>query len=263
MLALLFLPSSLTSKVSLTTFVGTVLSTFSVFWGSLPNCVTGCCPFCRIGPLSFLLMTLPGRHRLCPMAPPRVPPCPPPILSAIYTFLLLRLAESWDFCSLQLYIDDSSITASGPTFHSSTYTATQYYEVVSEWLLHCGLTTDPDKLEFISFHRPGHLPAALGAPFSHLGVHDAVHGILTVPCSLTIRYLSVYLHTKLSWDAHIKIMCCCTCSMVCALHILGNSICGLDFANWCRVFHAIILPVLTYGSQLWFSGRMQHICLIK
>ena len=186
-----------------------------------------------------------------------------PILSAIYTFPLLRLAESWNFCSLQLYVDDGSITASGPTFRSSARTAAQYYEVVSEWLLHCGLTTDPDKLEFISFRWPGRLPATLGAPFSHLGVRDAVHGALTVPCSQTVRYLGVYLHAKLSWDAHVKIMCCRARSMVRALHILGNSIRGLDFANWRRVFHAIILPVLTYGSQLWFSGRGQRICLIK
>ena len=186
-----------------------------------------------------------------------------PILSAIYTFPLLCLAESWDFCSLQLYVDDGSITASGPTFRSSACTAAQYYEVVSKWLLRCGLTTGPDKLEFISFHRPGRFPAALGAPFSRLGVHDVVHSILTVPCSQTIQYLGVYLHTKLLWDTHIKIMCCRACSMVRALHILGNSIRGLDFANWRRVFHTIILPVLTYGSQLWFSGHGQRICLIK
>jgi len=62
-----------------------------------------------------------------------------PILSAIYTFPLLRLTESWNFCSLQLYVDDGSITASGPTFRSSARTAAQYYEVVSDWLLHCGL----------------------------------------------------------------------------------------------------------------------------
>ena len=40
-------------------------------------------------------------------------------------------------------------------------------------------------------------------------------------------------------------------STIRALHILGNSIRGLDFANWRSVYHAIILPVLTYGSPLW------------
>ena len=51
--------------------------------------------------------------------------------------------------------------------------------------------------------------------------------------------------------------------MVCTLHILGNSIHGLDFANWHHVFHAMILPVLTYGSQLWFTRHGQCIGLAK
>jgi len=41
------------------------------------------------------------------------------------------------------------------------------------------------------------------------------------------------------------------CSTIHALHVLGNSVQGLDFANWRRAFHAIILPVLTYGLPLW------------
>ena len=40
-------------------------------------------------------------------------------------------------------------------------------------------------------------------------------------------------------------------STVRALNVFGNSVRGLDFANWRRTFHAIILPVLTYGLPLW------------
>ena len=35
------------------------------------------------------------------------------------------------------------------------------------------------------------------------------------------------------------------------LHVLGNSVWGLDFNNWRTVFHAIILPVLLYGFPVW------------
>src|SRR6266581_1845838 len=73
------------------------------------------------------------------------------ILSAIYTYLLLRLAESWRFRSLSLYIDDGSIVASGATFRSSAATVAKGYKVVSDWLHCCSLTTDPDKAEFIAF----------------------------------------------------------------------------------------------------------------
>jgi hypothetical protein len=37
-----------------------------------------------------------------------------------------------------------------------------------------------------------------------------------------------------------------------ALQVLGNTIRGLSMANWRLVLNAVCLPVLTYGSQLWF-----------
>jgi len=40
-------------------------------------------------------------------------------------------------------------------------------------------------------------------------------------------------------------------STVRALSILGNSIRGLDYANWHRVFHSLVLPVLTYSFPLY------------
>jgi hypothetical protein len=42
-----------------------------------------------------------------------------------------------------------------------------------------------------------------------------------------------------------------------ALGVLGNSVHGLDFANWRKVFHAIVLPILTYGSPVWFTDIKQ------
>ena len=50
-------------------------------------------------------------------------------------------------------------------------------------------------------------------------------------------------------------------STIRALHLLGNSIRGLDLINWRRVFHAIILPILTYGVPLW--GRLPHNTSLK
>jgi hypothetical protein len=37
-----------------------------------------------------------------------------------------------------------------------------------------------------------------------------------------------------------------------ALQVLGNSIRGLSMANWRLVLNAVCLPVLSYGSQLWY-----------
>jgi len=40
-------------------------------------------------------------------------------------------------------------------------------------------------------------------------------------------------------------------STVRALSILRNSVRGLDYANWCRIFHSLVLPVLMYGFPLY------------
>jgi Reverse transcriptase (RNA-dependent DNA polymerase)/Endonuclease-reverse transcriptase len=177
-----------------------------------------------------------------------------PILSAIYTFPLLRLAELWEFCSLQLFVDDGAITASGATFRSAAATVARHYEIMSDWLLRSGLRTDPDKTEFIPFYN-SRLRIAHGAPVSCLGLRNAAHGELAIRAATSVRYLGVFIHSKLKWDTHVDIMSARARSTVRALQLLGNSIRGLDFANWRKVFHAIILPVLTYGSPIWFNGH--------
>ena len=40
-------------------------------------------------------------------------------------------------------------------------------------------------------------------------------------------------------------------STIRALSILGNSVRGLDYANWRKLFHTLVLPVLTYGFPLY------------
>ena len=42
-------------------------------------------------------------------------------------------------------------------------------------------------------------------------------------------------------------------STVQAINILGNSVWGLDLAGWRKIYHALILPVLTYGLPLYAS----------
>jgi len=41
---------------------------------------------------------------------------------------------------------------------------------------------------------------------------------------------------------------------MCAVKVLGNSIRGLNLADWRLIYHAIALPTLSYGSQLWWAS---------
>ena len=46
-------------------------------------------------------------------------------------------------------------------------------------------------------------------------------------------------------------------SSIRGLSVLGNSIQGLDFMNWWKVYNAIVIPTLTYGVPVWYTGCRQ------
>ena len=174
-----------------------------------------------------------------------------PILSAVYTIPLLRLAERWVWLMLSLYVDDGNLTASGPTHHESVKWVITGFAIVSDWLKRCGLRTDPDKTEFISFFNPRWSHNLKGPPPHNIVLQDASNGEISVPRSPSVRYLGIFIHYKLSWDLHVRTMANRARSTIRALHMLGNSIRGLDLVNWQKVFQAIVLPVLSYGAPLW------------
>ena len=147
-----------------------------------------------------------------------------PILSAVYTIPLLRLAERWVWLMLSLYVDDGNLTAAGPTHQESVKRVVTGFRIVSDRLKHCGLRTDPDKTEFISFFNPRWSQNLKGSPPHNIILQDASNGELSVPRSPSVRYLGIFIYYKLSWDLHIRTMANRARSTICALHMLGNSI---------------------------------------
>jgi hypothetical protein len=52
---------------------------------------------------------------------------------------------------------------------------------------------------------------------------------------------------------HTFIMANRTCSTIWSLHILGNSVWGLDYANWHKAYLGIVFPLLSYGTTVWLN----------
>jgi len=174
-----------------------------------------------------------------------------PILSAIYTSPLLRLAEVWRHRSLTVYVDDGSILATGATHHSANSKCAKGFSLVVGWLNRNGLTIDADKTEFTSFYPRQISPNRIGALRPVINLNIPGGGVLVVCRSRTVRYLGIFLSEFFSWEHHAKVMAARAHSTTLALQVMGNSVQGLDFANWRKVFHAVILPILTYGLALW------------
>lgn len=76
-----------------------------------------------------------------------------PLLSAIYTSpLLKRLKALWTKRSLSLYVDDGTISASGPLYQNAVRKVAKGFEEVTSWLARNGLCAEPEKTELIIFH---------------------------------------------------------------------------------------------------------------
>ena len=174
-----------------------------------------------------------------------------PILSSIYLFLLLQLAEQWKFHSLLTYVNDGAIFATGPTYKIATDRAAAALHSVTEWLSHSGLGIDLDKTKYISFQPLHATPRHVGYKQQSLTLGLPGSQVLSVRWANSVQYLGIFLQYNLHWDTHTKTMAAWGHSTIQALQLLGNSVQGLDFHNWHKVYHTIVLPVLTFGSPVW------------
>ena len=76
-----------------------------------------------------------------------------------------------------------------------------------------------------------------------------------LPVPNKVGYLGIYFDFQLNWHEHVQIMTTHARSTLKALQLLGNSIRGLSWANWRIIYNAVILPILTYATPVWFSGQ--------
>jgi hypothetical protein len=178
-----------------------------------------------------------------------------PILSAITTSPLLHRSLDFHDGDLTLYVDDGCLYAVGPTFISALDKVTRLFETVLGLLQRMGLEVDPDKMEVMFFHprimdnhgkRPDTATIALGNGKT-----------LAIKLSVSICYLSIFFTPRLDWKLHVTTMANRTRSTVKALGVLGSSIRGISLMSWCKLFHALLLPVLTYGCMVWFTDSKQ------
>jgi len=173
-----------------------------------------------------------------------------PILSAIFTSPLLKLINaSWVRRGMNMYVDDGAIFCIRNSHIISAQAAVQGFNEIARWLSRNGLRTDPDKTEFISFFPP--CAAHIGSRVTEIALMDPFSGCYPVKRSDLIRYLGIFIHYKFNWSHHVTIMANQARSTVCALNVLGNSVRGLDYANWRRLFHALTIPILSYGFPLY------------
>ena len=79
-----------------------------------------------------------------------------PILSALYTTLLLEITDKWVHRDLSLYVDDGTIYASSATTTAANEAAREGLNQILMWLDANGLSADSNKTELINFYPHRH-----------------------------------------------------------------------------------------------------------
>ena len=199
--------------------------------------------------LSFNNIT--SEERTQPVGVPQGSPLSP-VLSIIYTSGLLHLMRDWNNSSLGMYVDDGALFACADEWADVDKLLRARYTVCEDWLRRAGLAIEPDKMELIYFQKPG-VAHPLPAPTQLFLPYPTLNTYYSVKPVEVIRYLGFFIQRRLKWDAHVTIMCNRAMASAKAMQLLGNTIRGLDMANWRIVLNAVCLPVLSYGLQLWFT----------
>jgi hypothetical protein len=171
-----------------------------------------------------------------------------PILSVLYTSSLIEASERWMHCNLSMYVDNGAIYTVSATTTAVASRAHQYYMEVLKWLDDNGLQADPSKTELMMFRPTRANPNLTGADIMGARYTDPNLGPNHITTVSHLLYLGVYIDHRLNWTRHITIMANRTCSNIRGINILGNSIRGLDFLNWQKVYNALIILGLTYGA---------------
>jgi hypothetical protein len=173
------------------------------------------------------------------------------VFSITYTSSLLAKMKGWNNSSLGMYVDDGILFVCAQEWWEVERLLRARYTICEEWLRRSGLAIEPDKTELLFFQKP-YERNSVPAP-SRLILPDLVNSSYYVVTPVeNLRYLGFFINRRLKWEPHIRIMCNQAWASLKALQVLGNSIRGLSMANWRLVLNAVCLPVLAYGSQIWF-----------
>jgi hypothetical protein len=159
--------------------------------------------------------------------------------------------REWTNSSLGMYVDDGILFAASEEWGDVERLLTAQYTVCEEWLRRSGLAIEPDKTELLFFQKP-YERNAVPAPTRLVLPDPTISSYYVVRPVENLRYLGFFINRRLKWEPHVRIMCNRARASIKALQVLGNTIRGLSMANWRLVLNAVCLPVLTYGSQLWY-----------
>ncbi|KAJ1300689.1 hypothetical protein OPQ81_002336 [Rhizoctonia solani] len=155
----------------------------------------------------------------------------------------------------RVYIDDFTILATSASRARNIQLLEDAAEDASSCLQALGLDFELDKCELIHFAKHGQ-SLQENPPLKLTRPSGESHTVFAT--SNTIRWLGFFLDRRLDFKYHVKKCAIKGLSVIAGLKLLANSVRGLSVAHARRLFKACVLPILTYGSAIWFTGTRQN-----
>lgn len=176
-----------------------------------------------------------------------------PVLSSLYSLPVLLCLDHHPHVSIRTYVDDFTILAVAGSQETAVTDLEEAAQEADDCLRQLGLSFDLDKCELLHLARTSgnmvHNASVTLRTRSH-----AVHVIYGQP---VIRWLGFFIDRRLNFKDHVSRMKRKALSVLGRLRILANTVRGISTSHGRLLYQACVLPILTYGSTLWFTGRNQ------
>ena len=185
-----------------------------------------------------------------------------PVLACIYSSTVLKhlnknpiFDETGDDpipVGPRAYVDDIGFLASSFDLETNVFTLKKTLETTADILSRIRMSIDPDKcdLMYFSWHRGTLITTCDGSPSLHTKLYSN-HITITPPAS--IRWLGFHLDRCLTFNNYVELLSKKGFTIVNRLKVLGNTIEGISPANLQLLYKTVVIPAITYGSQLWYN----------
>jgi len=160
--------------------------------------------------------------------------------------------------SILIYVDNWKLTVSSQSLDTNNYILAKTYQLVDQWIYSARLFLDKDKRELMYYTWKKRDKTS-----SHINLTNCDGTTFTILVGLTIHWLEVYFDCKLLYNYHVTKMAAKAENAVACISMLANTVWGILHYYLCLLYHTCILPIITYASAVWWTGKQKHIQILN
>ena len=167
-----------------------------------------------------------------------------PVSPVLFSLLLSKVLTGKGNGNRYGYADDIAVRAFGETLEQVLSNAERLANELAEEVKELGLEIEPTKTEAIVFRR-----SKAPIPQGELTVQGRV-----VKTSKNVRYLGVHLDDKMTFRKHIETRTALGWGVANLIKKLSRDM-GLRVEGTIKLIKTVLIPTLTYGSEVWWKGK--------